>query len=483
MADYGVTNTGFVAPRLAELLTTNRARAVELFQDLVLAGDVVDTSDSSILGRLISLVAPGEADLWEAAQEVNDAFNPLAATGFALDNLVMLSGLTRQDPTYSTTQAVFTGDVGTLIPSGRTVRPSTSANDFQNRSSISVTPNNAVGIAVRPTVVADNTNYTIVYSNSTTSTSINYTSSTNSTISTVLMGIAQVVANSHPLLTTEIVNSLLYIKVADNTNSYKWSSSSNVGIVKASVIGQLVAVDVGPINQEANTVTNIQTPVLGWDSVTNPFKVIPGSNEETDSELRERFRQSKYLRASNILESLYSALISLDNVKEVQIYENDTDQTDSLGIPSHSFLPIVLGGIDSEIANTIWKRKPLGIRSYGNTSVTIYDSQGFAHSIGFERPSPVPAIIKINLTTDSNYPENGDDSIKTSLINYFNSNFGIGDDVVYSRLYTAINSVPGHQVNSLTIGTSNSNQSMSNIAIAFNQIASLQTDNIIITKT
>jgi uncharacterized phage protein gp47/JayE len=297
------------------------------------------------------------------------------------------------------------------------------------------------------------------------------------------MGIAQVVANSHPLLTTEIINSLLYIKVADNTNSYKWSSSSNIGIVKASVIGQLVAVDVGPINQEANTVTNIQTPVLGWDSVTNPFKVIPGSNEETDSELRERFRQSKYLRASNILESLYSALISLDNVKEVQIYENDTDQTDSLGIPSHSFFPIVLGGIDSEIANTIWKRKPLGIRSYGNTSVTIYDSQGFAHSIGFERPSPVPVTIKINLTTDSNYPENGDDSIKTALINYFNSNFGIGDDVVYSRLYTAINSVPGHQVNSLSIGTSNSNQSMSNIAIAFNQIASLQTDNIIITKT
>lgn len=483
MANYGVTNTGFVAPRLAELLAAEREKAVQLFQDLVLPGDVVDTSDSSILGRLIALVAPGEADLWEAAQQVYDAFSPNSATGFALDNLVMLSGLTRQDPTYSTTQAIFTGDIGTLIPAGRTVRPSTSVNDFQNRSSVAITANSAVGVAVRPTTVSDNTTYTLTYSNATTATTVSYTSGSNATLASIEMGLAQVISNSHPLLSTEMLNALLYVKVTDNTNSYRWTSSANLGIVKASVISQLVAREVGPITQEANTITQIQTPVLGWDSVTNPFQVIPGSNEETDSELRERFRQSKYLRASNILESLYSALISLDNVKEVQIYENDTDQTNDLGIPSHSFLPIVLGGIDSEIANTIWKRKPLGIRSYGNTQVTIYDSQGFAHSIGFERPAPVSVVIRMNLTTDSNYPENGDDSIKTALINYFTSNFGIGGDVVFSRLYTAINSIPGHQVNSLTIGTSASNQASSNIPIAFNQIASLQTDNIIITKT
>lgn len=483
MADYGVTNTGFVAPRLAELLTTNRAKAVELFQDLVLAGDVVDTSDSSILGRLISLVAPGQADLWEAAQEVYDAFNPLSATGFALDNLVFLSGLTRNDPTYSTAQAIFTGDVGTLIPAGQTIRPTTSSNDFQNPVSVSISPNNAVGVGVRPSTISPNTLYTLTYANTTTSTIISYTSTSDATLSSIEAGISQAIASSHPLLETSIVNNILYISLKDKTSVYNWTSSSNLGINKASNISSIQAIETGPIYQEANTITGIQTPVLGWDNVTNPLAASAGSNEETDSELRERFRQSKYLRATNILEALYSALISLDNIKEVQIYENDTDVTDDKGIPAHSFLPIVLGGLDSEVANTIWQRKPLGIRSVGNTSVTIYDSQGFAHQIGFQRPVPIPVYININLTTDSNYPEGGDENIKTDLVSYFNSNFGIGDDVIYSRLYTPINLVPGHQVNSLTIGTSPNPNSISNIVIPFNSIASLSSANITITKT
>lgn len=483
MADYGVLDTGFVVKRLNEILTSDRARAVTLFQDLVMPGDVVDTSDSSILGRLIGIVSPAEADIWEAAQEVYDAFNPNSATGVALDNLVFLGGLTREDPTYSTAQAIFTGDVGTLIPSNQTIRPSTSTNDFQNTTSVTISANNAVGVGVSPSTVADNATYTLTYSNTTTSTTISYTSGVNATLASIEAGIAQVIGSSHPLLETSMVNNILYVNVEDQTSSYNWTSSTNLGINKASNISSIQAITTGPIAQEANTITQIQTPVLGWDSVSNPFTATLGSNEETDSELRERFRESKYLRASNILESLYSGLISLSNVEEVQIYENDTDSTDSNGIPAHSFMPIVLGGIDSEVADTIWKRKPMGIKSYGNTTVVIYDSQGFSHDIGFERPVPVPIYININLTTDSNYPESGDELIKTSLISYFTRNFGIGDDVIYSRLYTPINSVAGHQVNSLSVGTSSNPSGAGNIPIAFNQIASLSTANIIITKT
>lgn len=483
MADYGVLDTGFVVKRLSEILTSDRARAVTLFQDLVQPGDVVDTSDSSILGRLIGIISPAEADVWEAAQEVYDAFNPNSATGIALDNLVFLAGLTRQDPTYSTSQAIFTGDVGTLIASGQTIRPSTSTNDFRNTTSVTISANSAVGVGVSPSTVADNTVYNLTYANTTTSATISYTSGANSTLASIEAGIAQIINSSHPLLTTSIINNILYVSLEDQTSSYNWTSSANLGINKASNISSIQAIDAGPILQEANTITQIQTPVLGWDSVTNPFAATAGSYQETDTELRERFRESKYLRASNILEALYSGLISLSNVDEVQIYENDTDSTNSFGIPAHSFMPIVLGGIDSEVADTIWKRKPMGIKSYGNTSVTIYDSQGFAHDIGFERPAPLPIYININLTTDSNYPEAGDDLIKTNLINYFTNNFGIGDDVIYSRLYTPINNIPGHQVNSLTVGTSPNPSSTSNVPVAFNQIASLSTANIIITKS
>lgn len=483
MAEYGVTDSGFSLKRLEALRVEMIALAIQLFQDRVAVGDTVDTSSSSALGRLIALSLPAQTDVWEAAQQVYSAFDPNSATGISLENLAFFAGLTRQDPTYSTAQAIFTGDIGTLIPAGQTIRATTSTNDFRNTTSVTISASNAVGVGVSPSTIADNVNYTLTYSNNSSSTTISYTSPASSSRASILAGIAAVINNSHPLLDTSIVNNILYVTVDDETTSFNWTSSANLGINKSSNIASIQAISTGPINQEANTITQIQTPVLGWDSVTNPLAATPGSNEETDTELRERFRESKYLRASNILESLYSSIISLSNVQEVQIYENDTDSTDANGIPAHSFMPIVLGGIDSEVANTIWKRKPMGILSYGNTSYTIYDSQGFAHSIGFERPVPVPIYINIDISTDSNYPESGDDTIKTNLISYFSKNFGIGDDIIYSRLYTPINNVAGHQVNSLTVGTSANPSGTGNIPIAFNQIASLSTANIIITKT
>lgn len=143
-------------------------------------------------------------------------------------------------------------------------------------------------------------------------------------------------------------------------------------------------------------------------------------------------------------------------------------------------MPIILGGDPLEIAESIWENKPLGIRSYGNTTQTIYDSQGFPHEIGFERPNPVDIYIRMDLTTDANYPQNGDDLIKSNLTS---TDFGIGDDVIYSRLYTPINSVAGHQVNSLEVSLDGMTWNTNNIVVPFNGIANLETANITITKT
>ena len=71
----GLTNEGFEIKRLADLKADDDALAVELFQDLVSPGDIVDTSASSTIGRLIGLHIPSLADLWEVAQQVYLAFD------------------------------------------------------------------------------------------------------------------------------------------------------------------------------------------------------------------------------------------------------------------------------------------------------------------------------------------------------------------------------------------------------------------------
>lgn len=479
----GLSDSGFEIKRLADLKADDDALAIQLFQDLVQPNDIVDTSASSAIGRLIGLHIPSLADLWEVAQQVYLAFDPNSATGVALDNLVAYGGLIRGEQTFSTAQALFTGDVGTLIDAGLTVRGTTTGEDFTVRASVAINATGASGIGVQAATVADSTLYTVSYAGATTSNTISYTSGVGATQASILSGIQAVIMASHPSLSAVIDGNILYIDRVSVFDVVTFASSANIGIVKARKVGSLTAVNAGPITGEANTITSIQTPKTGWDGVTNPTAVVAGENVETDEDLRERFRVSKYIRAANILEALYSDLISLSTVTEVQIYENDTDVTDSNGVPAHSFLPIILGGDPIDIAQSIWENKPLGIRSYGNTTQTIFDSQGFPHEIGFERPNPVDTYIRMNLTTDPNYPQNGDDLIKSNLASYFSSNFGIGDDVVYSRLYTPINSVPGHQVNTLEVSTDGVTWVTANIVVPFNGIATLESMNIFITKT
>lgn len=473
----GISDQGFATKRMTEILSDLRAEAVTLFQDMVQPGDVVDTSDSSALGRLIAIISPSIADLWEVAQVDYAAFDPNSATGVALDNLVALGGLTRQEQTFSTAQVILTGDNGTLVASGLTIASGVDSSQWTLISPVALSPSAATGITVTPLTVADNTLYAITYSAISTTNTVNYTSGVGATAASIAAGIAALVTTSHPSLSATAVGSNVTIRRVDEFAPATFTTSVNLGITKVQKIGEVIATVAGPITAEANTLTAIRTPQLGWDSVTNPIAASAGRSLETDEELRLRFRETKFERASNILEALYSALINLEGVEEVRIYENDTDATNAFGVPPHSFMPIVLGGVSSEIANSIWENKPMGIRSFGNTVVNIFDSQGFSHAIGFNRPDPVPIYITINLTTDSNFPATGPDDIKSNLVSYFD-NLGIGDDVIYSRLYTPINLTPGHQIDSMFIGTSPNPTGTANIVINFGQLATLSSANI-----
>ena len=480
---YGVTDQGFIIKRLADILAEDRALAVQLFQDLVSPGDVVDTSSSSALGRLISLAAPSQADLWEAAQEVYLAFDPNSATGIALDNLVAYAGITREEQTFTTASVLVQGDTNTLIPNTSFISSSTTAEQYRVNSPIALVASSASGVNISVVTVTSTTDYTISYTSNTTTNTITYTSDGSATQAEILAGLQLVIQASHPSLTSSLQNNTLIVDRVDVFQSVSWTTSTNLGLVKVRVVGEVVAVNSGPIEQPVNTIDTILTPALGWDSVINPVAAVSGRNRETDEQLRERFRTSKFNRAGNSIDAIFSAVSNVDGVTEVTIYENDTSVTDSNGVPAHSFLPIVVGGLSTNIADAIWDNKPIGILSYGNTPVTIYDKQGFPHTVSFSRPNPVSIYISMNITTDSNFPASGDDAIRTALINYFEENQGTGDDVVYSRMYTPINTVPGHQVNNLFIGTSPSPVGTSNIVIPFDSIAVINSLNINITHT
>ncbi len=485
MAGFGITPEGFVLKRLQDILTEQRAKARELFGDLVAPGDVVDVSDSSVLGRLINMDAFGDADLWEVAQQSYSALDPNSATGIALDNIVQYGGISRQGASATTAIGLFAGSNGTLIPAGNTVAAPVTGTQFTVTDSVALSPSLAAGITVAVLTVTDSVNYTITYTiSTTTSNTVTYNSGVGATVANILAGLQAEITSSHPLLTATVVGTTLVVDRVDVFQASTFSTGTRLNITKVKKIGSLQATADGPLEQEANTITQIITPVLGWDSITNPLEASAGTLKETDEELRIRFRNTKLERSSNILDSLYSALFNLSGVDEVAIYENDTDITDANGVLPHSFLPIVLGGSSQLIADTIWENKPMGIRSQGNTVISITDSQGFPHDIGFERPNPVTVYMIINLSLNpedpTTFPGDGVAQIQSNIQAYAGDNLGVGRDVIFSRLFTPVNEVPGHQVDSMFIGTSPAPATTANIIVPFNGIASFETINLII---
>lgn len=481
----GLTNTGLTILRLPDVLDANKARAQDIFSDLVEPGDTVDVdNDNSTIARLIGVVAPAEASIWEALQQIHNSFNPATATGYALDNIVSLSGIARLPAQATSAQVLFTGTVGTLITTSAKVQAPNTQRLFSVKSSTALDANQASGVQVEVIVAENSTAYVLNYSvDNTGFIAITYTSDASATDTEIVTGLkAQIDSTTGGIFVTSIdIDGVLHVSCSDPFQPLYFTTSANLNIGKVSKLGVVVGDTLGPLGQAAHTINTISVPVVGWDSVDNPLPATTGRYEESDEELRERFSNSKFVQAANIIEALLDALRNVDGVTDVMVYENDTDVTDLLGIPAHSFMPIVLGGLNTTIAETIWQNKPTGILSFGNTSVTVLDSQNLQHVIKFKRPASIPIYISISVTNTGGMPGDVAAQIKQAVKAYGDETYFIGDDVVYSRFYTPVNSIQGFAVNSLTIGTAPSPTGTTNLTIDFDEVATFDLDKIVVT--
>ncbi len=252
----------------------------------------------------------------------------------------------------------------------------------------------------------------------------------------------------------------------------------------ASVLATATAT--GPIEINIATMAVIDTPITGWATVSNTAEGVTGQNEETDSELRARRERSISRTAITILDSIVAEVLAVPTTTHVSGFENDTDSVDANGLPPHSFLIVVEGGADEDIAKAISIKKTLGITSNGTTTVQVPDSQGVDRDISFSRPVDVPIFVRVDITTTAQFPLSGADDIKQAIVDYANGtlisgrSFGVSDDVIRTELFTPVNTVPEHSVNLLAINTTGSpgGGDLANITIGFDEKSEFTTANI-----
>lgn len=251
----------------------------------------------------------------------------------------------------------------------------------------------------------------------------------------------------------------------------------------------------GEIPCEVNTLTEIVTEVVGWDSINNPAGATIGNNQESDNNFRTRIEKSKY-SGIGLLGDVESALNSLEDIISYYIYNNGENEAitieDNVTCNAHSVLVIVQGGDDEEIAEALFKTVSAGCGytalSGQETVVNIVKNIGTMQStypITFNKPLPVEFICKVTVGANNYTGSNLENDIKNAINNWANNQVAgvdgliLGTDVYAFEIGSAISSqIPEIIIKNVEIALIGGELSNSPITININQIGVITNDNI-----
>ena len=244
----------------------------------------------------------------------------------------------------------------------------------------------------------------------------------------------------------------------------------------------------GAVEAFTGAINKIYTPIIGWDYVRNDTMAIKGKDVETDDEVRIRRRLLFSRTANGTVEAIVRSLSSIDDVTFVRLYHNDTNVTDSNGLPGHSICALVAGGEEAEIAEAIFKNKAPGVGTYGGANPTIVpyvDDLGYTNSIAFARPRAVTTTVTISLQPTSGYDQaRVQEIIREAILDAIND-LGIGISwnvtTAYRDIYNAFSDTDcPFIITSVTGSNSHGSGQQVSVQCGFDEYLTVSSETIII---
>jgi uncharacterized phage protein gp47/JayE len=468
----GLTAAGYERKTLATIIS-------ELEADLrVRLGNDLDTRPESVVGQIIGVVAAREATIWELGENTYHSQSPQFAEGVQLDEVASVNGITRLPATRTTVTGILYGLQGSVVPAGSQAQNTVTGDVYSLLSSVTITSSHAAQVRLQVSSVQNDALYQVDLSGEEFGITSAMSGATAFTIADALR--AEINGSSYPY-TASIVNDNELLITADTINDkFNFTVTSNLTVAEFGSFGNFEAVNAGALFLPVSALNGITTPVFGWQRVSNIFQGITGRNRENDVEFRERRRLSVSLAGSGNIDAIKANLLQIPEVRDVQVYVNDGETTDSNGIPPQHTYSIVRGGSEQEIAEVLFLKGGLGIGKVGSVEVPVTGLFGQQYIQKFDRPTEVPLFIDIEITPNGTFPVDGEEKIKQALLAYIDT-LGIGATLLFSRLYTPINSVQGFFIDNLAADITATPTATDNITLAINEIFSLDPDDITIT--
>ena len=287
--------------------------------------------------------------------------------------------------------------------------------------------------------------------------------------------------------------------VESEVDSSQWTTDTEVTIVAGTASVGATAVLNGATQADSSSITVIVDTVGGWQTVTNDAVAQPGTDKETNPELRLKRAITVGRPGNNQIDSMLGEIGNVTGVSRFAVYSNDEATPDADGVPGHNLAILVQGGTDADIAQAIYIKKNPGVGLYGAGTPVVVNVQSPVHpsnnkDITFGRPTNDAMIVVVDITNDGTLPAGTDVEVEDAIIEYaegslitsttgFNSTgFDIGEDVGVSRLYTPVNSVIGalgaSYVTNLTV-----DGVTTTVAVAFDAVSTWTKANITVNIT
>lgn len=464
--EYGVTVNGFVRKRLPEIRE-------DIFKSLEQnLGSTVSRQPNSMIGVLVGVYAAELDRMWQLLERDYYDRSPISASEGSLDNTLAYTNVQRKKAQASYLYAVCYGRSGMVLPANCQIKDA-SGYKWNIIEESTITLNDCVHVTLDVVAPAEGKVYSVQFDNDAV---IKYTAQENDTALIVAVALA---SQSVEKWQGSIVEGKLVFERSDRRYGAVVVPNESFVVTQVGSPIRFDCEEYGEIEPLLNSVNYINTNYDGWFSVSNESETYVGRDYETASEVRQRYASAVFRNSIGMKESIKAALLELQDVTSVTIYENRTDETVD-GLKPHSFQAIVFGGDEEAIARTILNVAPLGIDTNGDICVRIEDSEGAAQDVCFSRPHEVQIYVKVIIKeyNEEILPGDAIDKIKNIVVKQIGK-LSMGNDVIYQRLLGPIYSgVDGISYIECSVSKDGKTYKQENIPIGRGELAVTKLANI-----
>ncbi|MCC5408694.1 baseplate wedge subunit protein [Escherichia phage vB_EcoM_3A1_SA_NWU] len=489
MDEYGLTDAGFVIPTFDDVLNNYMTAVKNTF------GADAATSEDTVIGQLFRIIAYTDYTLWEGMQGVYNTQTLDGAEGIYLDEIFSKRGFYRAGAAASTgyayvksnNKAAWTYELGTDIY-------------FNSDSDMNY-------YVSTPTMLnAKIAAYQISRANATATGVPNITFYAQSAVDgglnskTLAPGSSTFITDLETFIKANLTEADRSLVFSDSGNLSvgftSLTSDTPVGLVTpikfyASVpVGTkwseipVVAAEKGYNPVGVESITGISSTFTGYLDSGNFYSFSPGRDVETDAEFRSRFNDNVDEANAGTRAAIVKALLLTDGVTKVKIYDNPTLH-DQEHAPAMTFQTIVYGGSAEEVAEVIYKTKPINSLTHGTTNITVTTEDGGQEIIRFSPGASATYSVKlvyqtVNGTTLSGTEKQNIVEALQNLQAYFELGSSVTNDQIKGVIYAAL---AFGRLTSLRVYVKlntedDSKYTENNIVPAYNVVPSFDLDNI-----